>query len=429
VPPGSTKFINLTGAGRKGQPFFSMQQNLLQSNIREALLFDLFQAYYDARKNKRNTHSALAFELHYERELFRLCDEIISKRYQPRQSICFIVRKPVKREVFAADFRDRIIHHYIYNQIAPVFENRFINDSYSCRKKKGTHYGIKRVDHFLRSCSENYHRDCYILKIDIKGYFMSIDRSLLYEKVKSRLIKHAACVKGDLHTILYLIRETIFNDPTHGCIMKCSRSEWKDLPESKSLFHAGRNKGLPIGNLTSQLFANIYLDAFDHYVKRDLKIKYYGRYVDDVVIVHSDKSYLKAIVPEIRKNLLETLRLQLHPKKIYLQHYTKGVSFLGAIIKPYRKYVASRTKSNFYVAIMTYNSIIQKAIPEKSQIRQFLISINSYLGIIRHYRTYRLREQMLRMRLSPSWWKYVYAKGRYEKFSAKKNRTLRVPSW
>ena len=405
-----------------------MQQNLFQSNIREVLLSDLFQAYYDARKNKRNTHSALAFEIHYEHELFRLCDEIMNHRYEPLPSICFIVHKPVKREVFAAHFRDRIIHHYIYNQIAPVFENRFINDSYSCRKKKGTHYVIKRVNHFIRSCSENYHRDCYILKIDIKGYFMSIDRSLLYDKLKTGLIKYQAALAGDLETILYLIRQTIFNDPTRKCIMKCKKAEWKGLPASKSLFHAGRNKGLPIGNLTSQLFANIYLDAFDHYLKRDLKIKHYGRYVDDIVIVHRDKEYLKSAIPEIRRYLWESLMLQLHPKKIYIQHFTKGVAFLGTIIKPYRIYIASRTKSNFYSAIMNYNLLIRKTIPDKAQLQQFLSSINSYLGIIRHYSTYRLREKMLRIRLNSSWWKFVYAKGRYEKFSVKKINPLHVSS-
>lgn len=390
-----------------------MQQDLFQSANGEALLIDLFRAYYDARKNKRNAQSALAFELHYERELFRLRDEIINKRYKPRPSICFIVNIPVKREVFAADFRDRIIHHLIYNYISTVFDNRFINDSYSCRKGKGTHYGIKRVDHFIRSCSENYHSDCYILKIDIKGYFMSIDRSLLYEKVKRQLINHAAGIKGDLYSILYLIRETIFNDPTHDCIMKCSGSEWKDLPASKSLFHAGRNKGLPIGNLTSQLFANIYLDQLDHYVKKELKILYYGRYVDDIVIVHPDKEYLKSVISDIRHYLKKSLLLELHPKKIYLQHYTKGVVFLGAVIKPYRTYIASRTKSNFYQAVKRFNNLVSNGQASQELLNRFICGTNSYLGILKHYKTGRLREYILRKKLSCVWWKYVHARGRY----------------
>jgi retron-type reverse transcriptase len=136
---------------------------------KDKIILDLFQAYFDARKNKRNTINALAFEKHFEANVFSLCDEILENRYEPKPSICFIVDKPVKREIFAADFRDRVVHHFICNYIFPVFEKVFINDSYSCRKGKGTHYGIKRIGHFIRSCSQNYTSDCYILKLDINS--------------------------------------------------------------------------------------------------------------------------------------------------------------------------------------------------------------------------------------------------------------------
>ncbi|PIQ68451.1 MAG: hypothetical protein COV91_04040 [Candidatus Taylorbacteria bacterium CG11_big_fil_rev_8_21_14_0_20_46_11] len=148
---------------------------------------DLFRAYYDARKNKRGAVSALAFEVDYEKNLFELYDEIIKSRYKPGESICFISNYPVKREIFAALFRDRIVHHLIYNYISPIFECRFINDSYSCRIGKGVSYGIKRLDHFIRSGSKNYKKDCYILKLDIKGYFMSINRNILFNKIKTAL--------------------------------------------------------------------------------------------------------------------------------------------------------------------------------------------------------------------------------------------------
>jgi retron-type reverse transcriptase len=131
---------------------------------KDKITLDLFQAYFDARKNKRNTINALAFEKHLEANLFVLSNEIIERNYVPKPSICFIVDRPVKREIFAADFRDRVVHHLIYNYISPIFEKFFINDSYSCRKGKGTHYGIKRIDHFIRSCSLNYTTDCYILR-------------------------------------------------------------------------------------------------------------------------------------------------------------------------------------------------------------------------------------------------------------------------
>jgi len=149
--------------------------NTVNNNKKEKIVTDLFKAYFDARKNKRSTLNALAFEKYFESNIFELADEIIENRYVIKPSICFIVEKPVKREVFAADFRDRVVHHFIYNYISPLFEKLFINDSYSCRVGKGTHFGIKRVDHFMRSCSQNYSKEAYILKLDIKGYFMAMN--------------------------------------------------------------------------------------------------------------------------------------------------------------------------------------------------------------------------------------------------------------
>ena len=282
------------------------------------LLEDLFQAYFDARKNKRSIINALSFEIDYERKIFDLYKEIRDKKYEIGPSICFVVKEPTLREIFAADFRDRIIHHLLYNYISPFFERLFINDSYSCRKKKGTLYGIKRVDHFIRSCSKNYAQDCYILKLDIKSYFMSIDHLILFQKVKETLFRYKDIINFDLDFVLGLLEKVIFNDPTKNCIIKGSKDDWKNLPKDKSLFFVSKNKGLPIGNLTSQLFGNIYLNDFDHFIKCKLKIKYYGRYVDDFVIVHSDKEYLKAIIPQLREYLKSNLSLDLHPKKIYL---------------------------------------------------------------------------------------------------------------
>lgn len=245
------------------------------------LLQDLFQAYYDARKNKRSTINALAFEIDYESKLFELYQEIKSGKYEIGRSICFISFEPVQREVFAADFRDRIVHHLIFNYISPIFERLFINDSYSCRSGKGTSYGIKRADHFIRSCSQNYKKDCWILKMDIKGYFMSMDRHIVLEKVEKTLNRFKPEIKFDLNLVLCLIRKVVFHDPTKNCVIRGTKDDWKGLPKSKSLFFAGKNKGFPIGNLTSQLFGNIYLNDLDYFVKYKLGFKYYGRYVDD----------------------------------------------------------------------------------------------------------------------------------------------------
>ena len=334
-----------------------MQLNLLESFNEEKQKLDIFRAYFDARKNKRNTINALAFEKHLESNLFALYEEIITYRYKPSPSICFIVNKPVKREIFAAHFRDRVVHHLIYNYLSPLFEQSFINDSYSCRKGKGTHYGIKRLDGFMRSCSDNYTKDCYILKLDIKGYFMAINKDILYRKIEQMLKQKRYKIDFDLQLVLYLIKQTLYDNPTHNCKIKGRKADWTGLPDSKSLFHAQPNCGLPIGNLTSQMFGNVYMNNFDHWVKQELGIKYYGRYVDDFVLIHTDKEYLKTCIPRIRNYLKEELLLELHPNKIYFQHVRKGVQYLGAVVKPYRINIASQIKGNYYNTIVAQNKI------------------------------------------------------------------------
>jgi len=392
-----------------------MQLKLFEQYPKEKLLIDIFNAYYDARKNKRNTLNALNFEMDYEHNLFQLYEEIISGKYKIKPSICFINFSPVQREIFAADFRDRVVHHLIYNYISPIFEKTFINDSYSCRKGKGTHYGIKRIDKFIRSCSENYHKDCYILKLDIRGYFMSINRKLLYRTVYNTLLKYGnnletqshMSLNFDLLLILDLMKQIIFNDPTNNCLIKGKKIDWDGLPKTKSLFYANADCGLPIGNLTSQLFGNVYMNEFDHFVKKELDIKYYGRYVDDFVIVHRDKNYLKMLVPIIRNYLYENLTIELHPKKIYLQHFSKGVQFLGVIIKPYRIYVSKRTKGNFYEMIHKWNNIINKKnCLSKEEKHKFLCSVNSYLGIMKHYKTGNLRSKIIFEKTDKRFWEY-----------------------
>ncbi|ALO16602.1 Retron-type reverse transcriptase [Salinivirga cyanobacteriivorans] len=378
----------------------------------------MFRAYFDARKNKRNTINQLVFEKCLESNIFELVNEVLKYQYIPKSSICFIVNNPVKREIFAADFRDRVIHHFIYNYISPVFEKTFINDSYSCRLGKGTHYGIKRIDHFIRSCSQNYTKDCYILKLDIRGYFMAMNKKLLFQKAKQELIKQKNKLSFDLPLVLYLIEKTIFNDPTKNCIVKGQKSNWQHLPTDKSLFHAKRNCGLPIGNLTSQLFGNVYLNEFDHWVKKELGIKYYGRYVDDFVLIHENKGYLKFLIPILSNFLHSTLKLDLHPRKIYLQHYTKGVKYLGAMIKPHRIYLGNRTKGNFYNTLQQYNQIIARRTPDKDDIQAFQSSMNSYLGIAKHYKTRKIRKKLIFQHMDNRCWQYVYLLN-YDKFVIK----------
>jgi hypothetical protein len=392
----------------------------------DKLLVDLFQAYYDARKNKRFTANALAFEIDYESKLLELYEEIKNGTYKINRSACFISFKPVQREIFAADFRDRIVHHLIYNYISPLFERLFINDSYSCRLGRGTSYGIKRLDHFIRSCSRNYSEDCYILKLDIKGYFMAIDHFLLYQKIEMILNRFRKEASFDVDLILILIRKSIFCDPTENCLIKGRKENWNGLPRSKSLFWADKNKGLPIGNLTSQLFGNVYLNDFDHFVKYKLGCQCYGRYVDDIVIVQQDKECLKSLIPLLREYLQKKLLLELHPRKIYLQHFSKGVCFLGAFIKSYRIYIGTQTKGNFYKNIKYWNNFFAETPYEFNgeNLELFLSGVNSYLGNMDQFNTYKLRKKMLMQSLSPQFWNYFCVSGNYDKLLVKNIKNL-----
>ncbi|MEA3492325.1 MAG: RNA-directed DNA polymerase [Campylobacterota bacterium] len=266
--------------------------SLNRENEDDTLLVELFSAYRDARKNKRNKRTQVAFEIDYERKLMRLHKSIVNRRYKPLRSTAFISTKPVIREVFAAHFQDRVVHHLIYKNLSPLFEKKFIEDSYSCRRGKGTLYGVNRIYDFVAECSESYSRDAYILKLDIEGYFYSIDKNILYNMIGKELYKHSASLEIGVDTLDYLIKTTIFTDPTKNVKIYRDDSNWAKLPKSKSLFYAKEGCGLPIGNLTSQLFSNIYMHIFDRFVIEELGIKYYGRYVDDFVLIDRDKRTL-----------------------------------------------------------------------------------------------------------------------------------------
>ncbi|NOT13393.1 MAG: hypothetical protein HOP23_16445 [Methylococcaceae bacterium] len=361
-------------------------------------LADLFEAYQACRHSKRNTRNALAFEVDYETNLLNLCSDINNGSYKPNKSIAFIVNKPVKREIFAADFRDRVVHHLVVSKLNPLFEKAFIYDSYACRVGKGTHFGIQRVDRFIRQCSHNYSRDCFVLKLDIKGFFMHINKAILFAALQTFI--EQKYLASDKELLLELCQKIIFYDPTQHCIIKSKRSAWQGLPPDKSLFYSAPQCGLPIGNLTSQVFANFYMNGLDHFIKHDCGIRYYGRYVDDFIVVHENNDYLKSLIPVIKVRLQERLQLTLHPNKIYLQHYTKGVQFLGAVIKPHRIYIAKRSQGNFYAAIEKQNNMVKEQKPSKEQQAAFLSSMNAYLGLMKHYKTHKLRKRLLFKNLS-----------------------------
>ena len=406
----------------------------MMNNCPDSLLEDLFQAYYDARENKRNTKSQLSFELNMETNMMNLYQEVKERSYRQQRGICFIVDHPVKREIFASRFRDRVIHHLIFNYLAPIFENLFLYDSYSCRKGKGTTMGVKRLKHHILSCTNNYKYDAYILKLDLKGYFMSICKQKLYDIIYDTLVKHWKSQTKDYDTlppgsnprnqdfILYLLQTIIFNDPSANCEMRSSPSDWDGLPPSKSLLNAPQGYGLPIGDLTSQLFSNIYLHSLDMYAKHTLKLKHYGRYVDDFYVVHHNKWYLKGLIEKFRIFLKEELELTLHPNKTYLQHYTKGVTFLGVVIKPYRTYTCHRTIRHFNQTIDWAEMLCKKKNVTNEELTRIELTINSYCGYLRQHKSFNILKR--RFHTSPLFNYFYFGKG-YSKIIRRKTNKPR----
>lgn len=363
---------------------------------RQDLIRDLYVAFYDARKHK----ASMAYVVHFERNLYanieRLCDSLINRSYTAKPSKCFIVDYPKKREVFAAQFADRVVHHLYFNYTHELYERTFIQDTYSCIKGRGTHYGIGRLDGHIRKESQNYTIPCYILKLDIRGYFMHIDRQRLLDIATASILSMSThrVKKGqaetwadviDIDFILWLTKEIVMLDPKVNCEIVGSSDHWIGLDRNKSLFYTNAGCGMPIGNLTSQLFSNVYLNVFDQYMKRELRCAHYGRYVDDAYIVSCDKGWMLSVVPQIRQFLKERLCLDLHMGKLVVCDYRKGVEFLGAFIKPHRIYVSNqslrRVKGN--VGKIDFN--------DREKVFR---TVNSYLGMFVHYASYNLRQQI-----------------------------------
>ena len=351
----------------------------------DTLLTDLFQAYYDARRNKRNTSSQLRFELNLETNLINLYHDLRDRRYRPSPSVCFVVQDSVKREVFASDFRDRVVHHLYYNYVSSLFDRQFIYDSYSCRKGKGTLLGIERLEHHIRSVSRNYTREAYILKLDIRGYFMSINRNLLRNMVYE-MINRVRLPKINKDIVMYLTDMISLKDPLQGAKIRGNPRDWDDLPPSKCLSRSPEGVGLPIGDLTSQLFSNIFLNKLDWCVTANLGFKHYGRYVDDFYIVDTDRQRLKIAVQQIA-GLLDSIGLELHPKKIRLHNVKEPTCFLGAVVFPFYRHCSSRTIHKFMGYRQAYKHLIENDNDVvRLNISRCLSSINSYYGYLKHFK-------------------------------------------
>ena len=265
------------------------------------LLDKVYEAYYDCRKNKGRKKSAIQFSWNYEKELKKLTDELYDKSYHPTTSIVFPVTRPKHREVFAANFRDRIVHHLLMNEFGSLLEDEMIEDSYNCRVGKGNLYGIKRLEEKIKIISKNYTVKTYALSCDIQGFFMSIDKKRLWQMLET-LIRDK--YKGeDIEWWLRLFKIVIMHRPELDCEIRGDKKILDALPDIKTLFRSN-GKGIPIGNLPSQICGNYYLTPFDWFVIKLLgKDGFYCRFVDDFKVISNDKKMLQKIAVECRNYL------------------------------------------------------------------------------------------------------------------------------
>ena len=268
---------------------------------------NIVNGYNEFLKGKRKKKDVIRFGKEKRENLEKLRLSLINKTYNPGNYSQFIVNDPKTRIIHKANVEDRIIHHIVSSFLEEIFDNTFIEHSYSCRKDKGTHRGVLGLQKMAIKESHNNTKTCWILKCDISKFFASVNHKILI-KILSRKIKD-----NEFMDLLVMIINSFYSDKT------------KDLSDKK---------GIPLGNLTSQFFSNIYLNELDQFVKHSLKVKYYLRYADDFAFISTDRNYLLSLIPSIRLFLEKELDLELHPKKVILGKFSNGIDFLGYIVFP-----------------------------------------------------------------------------------------------
>lgn len=321
----------------------------------------LVQAYYDCRRHKRTSASALSFERGLENNLMALHERLLDGSYRPGRSVCFAISRPRPREVWAASFTDRIVHHLVYNQIADRFHRSFIADSSACITDRGTLYAAKRLESKVRSQTQNWSRSGYYLKVDLANFFVSIDKRVLWPLLVKQV--HERWWRG-------LTKVVLFHDPREDFEVRGGRQAMAAVPTHKRLINAGAHYGLPIGNLSSQFFANVLLNELDQHVKHQIRARHYCRYVDDMVLLHDSTDWLTEALAGINA-FLPGLGLALNPRKTILQPIDRGIDFVGHVIKPWRRTTRPRTMRTALERIRT--------VPDADT----FATGNSYLGLAR----------------------------------------------
>lgn len=321
----------------------------------------LFSAWNEFRKGKESKLDVQKFFLDLEMNVISLYRKIKSGIYKHSNYVSFFICDPKLRNIHKAEVTDRVLHHSIVRHIEPLFEKSFIFDSYSSRDYKGTHRAIKRLKKFCLTLTKNKTRTAWALKCDIKKFFDSIDHEVL----------------------LSLVRKKVKDEKLLNIIEGIIRSYNKES-----------GKGIPLGNLTSQLFSNVYLNQLDHFVKRELRIKYYVRYADDFIILNTKKEQLERLVPIIN-NFLETrLKLHLHPNKIFIRKIHQGIDFLGAIVFPTHIILRTTTKKRMFRKIKARKKELKMGLIDKKSFSQCL---QSYFGMLTHCRGRGIRKKIFRI--------------------------------
>jgi len=321
-------------------------------------LKNLFSAWQEFRRGKLNKADVLLFEKNLESNIFRLQDELVAGTYIHGPYENFYVRDPKLRLISKAGVRDRLVHQAVFRVLYHVFDRKFICDSYSCRLKKGNHLAVRRLKGFFLKVSDNFNKSAFALKCDIEKFFASVDRKILFEIIK-RTIKDKRA--------LLLIMTTLLS------------------------FNSNEASGLPLGNVTSQLFANIYLNELDQFVKRELKVEYYLRYCDDFIFLDKDKNKLLAIIPLLRLFLDEELKLKLHERKIIIHKLNQGVDFLGYVILPHHMVLRTKTKRRILKKMRQKAEELRQGIIKEEKFKE---SLNSYLAVLSHADAYGLSEEL-----------------------------------
>ncbi|MFC4705873.1 RNA-directed DNA polymerase [Paraburkholderia caffeinitolerans] len=299
--------------------------------------------------------------MNLERNLRRLYDELASGAYAPGRSKCFVITRPKPREVWAAEFRDRIVHHLLYNHIGPRFERSFIADSCACIEGRGTLYAARRLEAKVRSITQNWSRPAHYLKCDLANFFVSIDKRILLDLLLAEV------TEPFWRTLTEIV---LMHDPRVDFVYRGDPAMMKLVPQHKRLLDQPAHLGLPIGNLSSQFFANVYLDVLDKRAKHVLGARHYIRYVDDFVFLHESPKRLTEILADVTAFLPERLGVRINPRKTILQPVARGVDFVGQVIKPWHRVTRKRTR----------NEALRRVIA--TPVDDLMSVANSYFGLL-----------------------------------------------